>query len=363
MDIRTRKATDGKEVPTVEDADIPSFLRPPLLELECRTISTLLRHFRSGGGKIEDHRHKKQSGAAADYRVGTTPTIRFYQTESDCTLIHELRHHHQEQLLEKHKDRGSISRYPVIDMHVEADARALEVLHLLEKLEQLPQKNYPASLLLMEHRKDIDRLDPLCPGLKMCFNAAASCKKPLSHSEKLQFLRATFDSFIAKGGQSTMHFKDHFYRNNQAEYVAALRPSFVKSAAALSMTAAGMVYWNFVSGLPYAFPIANSIMSLAFASLSGNYIKDTFNHCAGVSAEETGTILTKLGALPNGEGNYMTETKGPALDSPFYRNMPTALARIINDKKSELIRSLIPFATTAGKINRFIQRRNDINQP
>lgn len=325
------------------------------------SLTHMLNDYIKDRGRILPMPVKAPYAHIADYKVGSPlqgrdPEIRLSDRADDSSLIHELRHHHQAKVMDKAFDRMGLHYYPRKVTLIEADAHTAEALLILEKKDALirlrecgmsnPDAHRSMTILEKNIEAHVDKLGKATnPGIfSSVFNQAA-LYEPLAQPEKLQFLRTVFDSYIQANQCETAP-----YRQQQIGIL-----SEDKSAAWLpSMFGASMPVVTALAGSMPSMTMT-AVFLTACGALQIKNIQDSRALCAQTDKHDTAALLATLGALPGEQGNYMTETQGPALDSDFYHNIPEAMSRLIDDKEEEIKRSLNPVRHAAHKISTLLQ--------
>ncbi|MBU0860085.1 MAG: hypothetical protein KJ667_09110 [Alphaproteobacteria bacterium] len=268
---------------------------------------------------------------------------------NDSTVIHEWRHHHQDTLIHIGQRRG-LRDAALLSTWIEADARAAEVLHLIEKME--------AAKIL--RATDPDHADhelsdlryaayeySFGPDKKLFLTIgqfAHSDEAALSRDTKMQLMRTAFDNYMSESRRIT-----NFYRAEQLRRVNKTKPVPIMVGYALGI--AGVM--NLVGAQSWM--DLQAAMNLSMAA-SFFYLRAKFAniHLHDSPRPVNAALLERLGTMPHGPGNYLTDIKGKKLDHKLYQSLPVALEQAITAKQAEMKYAAIPLGVTAHKIKDYI---------
>ena len=315
------------------------------------TLHKLINLFDRDGGHYYELDPQKNddpnaSFTLANYQKEERPIIRLLLHAKDDIVIHELRHHQQKtKLLGKKFDPYSLHEQCRVQNLIEADARAVQALHFMEKIEHSRKNGNAFDRDVFRGIKYLQ--DCLgCPGIEAVFYEIYDTNKTdsFSREEKFRVMRFAFDAFVNLPPE-----KKPSYAKIQHDSVS--KTYFVPMSFMIAMGLAPFM----VLALPGDFLVGGSLALANLAQtafMTRRKIKNTFNKCASPPASETAEIIKKLGESPDGSGNYMMQTKGPALDSDFYHALPADLEKLIAEKHVQLKQTLVPFSGTRNVLNR-----------
>ncbi len=253
----------------------------------------------------------------------------------DSYYAHELRHFQQ------NKELDLYHFYPLHDdaralLWCEADARAVQALHLIEKRDSLmtmsPVTDYQRHMIGMLLSELRDTM-----GTKNENDIPAKFKEIIfadtpetARAVKMKFMREVFDAYIADG-----HSIENFYRKAQLAKMTPSKHLFFRHEVGYALTAVAM-------GCAYN---AGTIVDLSAAiyGLAAGVVMLTTTQ-PDREKRDMHAVLEKFGTMPDGNGNYLTETKGRPLDSDFYTALPEELDEAIKERETEIRLAPIPFA-------------------
>lgn len=315
------------------------------------TGATLSALFNSRSGKFvsDDGTRVREMGATAFYQPPArlfgihlaAPTIVAGPRISDLTIIHELRHHQQDLKAGLNKRRGLRDRC-LIGSWAEADARAVEMLHALEKIENETQgAARPHVVETLINGTIPYNFSPL-PHISMrLHNHYCIDKNPtLTRAEKMQTMREVFDNYLSRTNNITDPYRgSQLARTRKTRPLPLTIPAILLPFAAFGLARTGNI-------------LDFTVVSLTLQSALALVLRQS--HAAtkcddSRSREESAEKLKPLGAMPHGEGNYLTDTRGLPLTDDFYHRLPQKLEEAVRDKKAELHKVAHPVAALKNK--------------
>lgn len=212
--------------------------------------------------------------------------IRLRPEASYTTMAHEMRHAFQMHSLKTHASGSSNPLYKHMEVRMtEADAFTFSCLVQLSRWKELGYRGMEPHL---ERKNDADRIT---------INAfAAYSKKDFDPKILLQILRHVFN-----------------YHYERIAAGVAVEGSYEYHG----MESAEAVYQKLADDLTPSKTMLKAIMLALFVPDQKTYLENKlieYNNPLPL----VDTLAEKLGQVPGLEGNYLTDTQGPKLSSPYY---------------------------------------------